>query len=265
MAPSSFEPVAYPTLQGKVAIVTGASRGIGASIAYELARRGADVMVTYTSATSDAKADAIVEQIRGLKQYSGRAAKICCDLRQPGSPKKIVDATLAAFSVDHIDILVNNAGVFTQLTLDKVTLDDYAQVYDVNVRAPILMAQAVLPYLGKRSRIINLSSIGGRIGRAGVTLYCSSKAALEGFTRALAGELGVQGHTVNAIAAGPVDTDMMAQSGDSLTETMKALTPLEHRVAEPVEIAVVVVGLCEDAGRWITGQTISASGGLQML
>ncbi|KIY48844.1 NAD(P)-binding protein [Fistulina hepatica ATCC 64428] len=265
MAPSSFEPVAYPTLQGKVAIVTGASRGIGASIAYELAGRGADVMITYTSASSDAKADAVVEQIRGLKQHSRRAAKICCDLRQPESPKKIVDATLAAFSVDHIDILVNNAGVLIQLTLDKITLDDYEQIYDVNVRAPMLMAQAVLPYLGKRSRIINVSSIAARLGYAGVTLYCSSKAALEGFTRSLAGELRAEGHTVNAIAAGPVDTEMMAQLDYSLLEAQNKLTPLEHRVAEPVEIAAVVVGLCEDAGRWITGQTISASGGFLML
>ncbi|KIY51599.1 NAD(P)-binding protein [Fistulina hepatica ATCC 64428] len=262
---SSFEPVAYPTLQGKVAIVTGASRGIGASIAHELARRGADVMVTYTSASSGAKADAVVEQIRGLKQHSGRAAKICCDLRQPDSPKKIVDATLAAFSVDHIDILVNNAGVLTERTLDKVTLEDYAQMYDVNVRAPMLMAQAVLPHLGRRSRIINLSSIAGRLGFARNTLYCSSKAALEGLTRALAGELGEQGHTVNAVAAGPVSTEMMSQVEGSLIELQSKLTPLEHRVAEPVEIAAVVVGLCEDTGRWITGQTISASGGSQML
>ncbi|KIY48843.1 NAD(P)-binding protein [Fistulina hepatica ATCC 64428] len=96
--------------------------------------------------------------------------------------------------------------------LDKITLDDYAQVYDVNVRAPILMAQAVLPHLGKRSRIINISSVAGRLGYGGATLYCSSKAALEGFTRSLAGELGAQGHTVNAIAPGPVVTEMMAQN-----------------------------------------------------
>ncbi|KIY51668.1 NAD(P)-binding protein [Fistulina hepatica ATCC 64428] len=261
---STFSESTYPVFQGKVAIVTGSSRGIGASIAYEFARRGAYVMITYTSSSSTPKVEALISKITALANGS-RAASIACDLRQLDSPQKIVDATFSAFGVSHIDILINNAGTIMEKPFADVTAQDFADVHDLNVRGTFMMTQAVAPHLRAPGRIINVSSIGARKGFGGFTVYASSKAAVEALTRVFAAELGPKGHTVNAVAPGPVASEMLDQLPESFVEAQRQQTPVEHRIGQPEDIAGIVMALCGEEGRWISGQTISASGGFLML
>ncbi|KAI5891136.1 NAD(P)-binding protein [Schizophyllum commune H4-8] len=252
------------TLSGKVAIVTGASRGLGEGIAYELAKRGAKVMITFTSTSSQARADTLVARIASLNNGSA-AASVRADLRLPESPAIILDATLAAFSTSTIDILVNNAGVEQHRPLTDVTPEDFAAVFDVNVRGALLMTRAVLPHLRAPGRIINVSSLGARRGWAGYTVYCASKAALEGFTRALAVEIGAAGHSVNAVAPGPTESDMLDTLSEEVIEAQKQRTPMQNRIGTADDIAQVVAWLAEEGSRWVTGQTISATGGAEMI
>lgn len=252
------------TLQGKVALITGASRsrGIGAQVAYELARRGAKVVATFTSPSSEKSVDELVKRIEQLQNGSA-AAKVQADLRHVDAPDKVVQATRSAFG-DHIDILVNNAGCDLVKGLGDISANDFSYVYDLNVRAVLLMSKAALPYLRAPGRIINVSSIGARIGFKDLSLYCSSKAAVEGMTRCFAAELGAQGHTVNTVNPGPVQTDMLDGIPKDRVEMTKKLTPVEYRLGTTDDIAQVVGFLSEESSRWITGQAISASGGFSM-
>ncbi|KIY46521.1 NAD(P)-binding protein [Fistulina hepatica ATCC 64428] len=254
----------YPVFQGKVAIVTGASRGIGASIAYEFARRGAYVMITYTSSSSAPKVEALISKITALVNGS-RAASIACDLRQLDAPQKIIDTTFSAFGVSHIDILINNAGVFMQKPFADVTAQDFADVHDLNVRGTFMMTQAVAPHLRAPGRIIHVSSGAERLGLVGFSVYASSKGAIGALARVFAAELGPKGHTVNAVAPGPVVSDMLDQIPEPFLEAQRQQTPVEHRLGQPEDIAAIIMALCGEEGRWISGQTISATGGLVML
>ncbi|KIY51672.1 NAD(P)-binding protein [Fistulina hepatica ATCC 64428] len=254
----------YLVFQGKIAIVTGASRGIGASIAYEFARRGAYVMITYTSSSSAPKVEVLISKITALANGS-RAASIASDLRQLGAPQKIIDATFSAFGVSHIDVLINNAGVFMQKPSADVTAQDFADVHDLNVRGTFMMTQVVAPHLRAPGRIINVSSVAGRLGLAGLSVYASSKAAIEALARVFAAELGPKGHTVNAVAPGPTASEMLDLLPKDFVEAQKQNTPVEHRLGQPEDIAGIVMALCGEEGRWISGQTISASGGILML
>ena len=163
-----------------------------------------------------------------------------------------------------IDILVNNAGVEVVKPLGEITPDDYAKVYDLNVRGTLLMTQAVLPYLNPKGRIINISSVGSRAGFPGLGLYCSSKAAIEGLTRCWAAELGKNGTTVNAVNPGPVESEMLTNIPKEIVEGQKKATPLENRVGTVEEVAAVVAWLAGEDSGWVTGQVISASGGWAM-
>jgi 3-oxoacyl-[acyl-carrier protein] reductase len=197
-------------LLGKVAIVTGASRGIGAGIALELAKRGAKVAITYTSSKSDAIVTDLVKQITEMNHHGGATTAIAikADLRIPSSAARIVEQTTHAFG-PHIDILVNNAGVELVKPVQDVSIDDFSFVYDLNVRAPMLMLQQVIPFLRAPGRIINISSVGARYGFKDLSTYCSSKAALEGMTRCWAAELGGAKHTVNTVNPGPVQSELL--------------------------------------------------------
>ena len=221
-------------------------------------------MITFTSASSQTRADALVQRIASLNNGSA-AASVRADLRLPESPAFILDATLAAFSTSTIDILVNNAGVEQHRQLTDVTPDDFAAVFDVNVRGALLMTRAVLPHLRAPGRIINVSSLGARRGWAGYTVYCASKAALEGFTRALAVEIGGAGHSVNAVAPGPTESDMLDTLSEEVIEAQKQRTPMQNRIGTVDDIAQIVAWLAEESSRWVTGQTISATGGAEML
>ena len=206
--------------------------------------------------------DELVERIEQLQNGSA-ATKVKADLREVDAPQKIVQATRSAYG-DHIDILVNNAGCELVKGLGDISADDFSYVYDLNVRAVLLMSKAALPYLRAPGRIINVSSVGARLGFKDLSLYCSSKAAVEGMTRCFAAELSPQGHTVNAVAPGPVQTDVLDGIPKDIVEMQKKSTPVEYRQGTTDDIAQIVGFLSEENSRWITGQAISASGGFSM-
>ena len=148
--------------------------------------------------------------------------------------------------------------------LGDISVDDFSYVYDLNVRAVLLLSKEVLPFLRAPGRIINISSVGARSGFKDLSLYCSSKAAVEGMTRCFAAELGPRGHTVNTVNPGPVQTDVLDGIPKDLIEMQKKSTPVENRLGTTDDIAQIVAFLAEENSRWITGQAISASGGFSM-
>ena len=218
--------------------------------------------MTFTSASSEKSVDELVKRVEQLENGSA-AAKIQVDLRQVDAAKTIVQASRSAFG-DHIDILVNNAGVELVKGLGDISVDDFSYVYDLNVRAVLLLSKEVLPFLRAPGRIINISSVGARSGFKELSLYCSSKAAVEGMTRCFAAELGPQGHTVNTVNPGPVRTDVLDGIPKDIIEMQKKLTPVENRLGTTDDIAQIVAFLAEENSRWITGQALSASGGFSM-
>lgn len=256
------------TLSGKTAIVTGASRGIGYGIAYELARRGANVFITYNSPSSTSAVEGLISNIDALKN-GAKAASIRADLHQPDSAAEIVKGALEAFPAasqgkTFIDILVNNAAVISFKPITEVTPDEFAYVYNLNVRAPILLVAAVLPYLRRPGRIINISSMTASFGHSNTPLYGSSKAAVEGLTRCMAVDLGKEGHIVNAVMPGGVETDMLAGFPQEALNRSREQTPLERRFGTVEEVADVVATMAEHSTRWVTGQIIKATGGCGM-
>jgi len=252
----------FQTLAGKVAIVTGSSRGLGATMATDLAKRGAKVVITYTSPNSKSKAEELVKEIKSYGNGSDAIA-VGGDLGQVGTPDHIVKQTLEAFG-PKIDVLVNNAGVEIQKPMVEITAEDHDKLYNVNVRAPHLMTRAVAPHLRTPARIINLSSIGARSKFENCSLYISSKSALEGATRVWAEEFGKSGTTVNAVAPGPVQSDMLANFPQKLIDMQKEATAVERRLGTPQDIANIVAWLAGNESGWVSGQTINASGGYTM-
>ncbi|KAF2717548.1 NAD(P)-binding protein [Polychaeton citri CBS 116435] len=248
------------TLNGKVAIVTGASRGIGESIALGLAARGAKIVLTYSSDRSKPAAEAIVRRI--ADESNSEAIHVQCDLTSTEAPSKIVEAAVGVFG--HVDILVNNAAMISGSKVEEITAEHFDEVFHLNVRAPLLMVQAVLPHLHRPGRIVNISSVGARAGFPGVGTYAASKAALEGYTRNWATELGSDGTTVNAVNPGPVESEMLDQVPASIKEPQKQATPVEKRCGKPEEIANIVAWLASEESSWVTGQCISATGGYAM-
>ncbi|KAI0412141.1 3-ketoacyl-acyl carrier protein reductase [Xylaria grammica] len=252
-------------LSGKLAVVTGGSRGIGEAIALELAARGASVVITYVSARSEARVKEICARIEALP-HKPAAHSIRVDLSTLEAPETVV-ASLRAWRGDNdlaVGILVNNAGVENVRGLGEITVADYDAVFNLHVRGVILLTQALLPYLAKNGRIINIGSVGGRSAFQRLGLYCASKAALEGLTRCWAGELGANGTTVNCVCPGPVASELLDNVPKEIVDGQKATTPLEKRLGTVEEIANVVAGLAGRDGAWITGQSISASGGWAM-
>ncbi|KAH6647356.1 dehydrogenase [Truncatella angustata] len=251
-------------LQGKIALVTGASRGIGEGIALELANRGASVVLAYASPRSEEKISNLTAKI-GALSHKPAVHAVRADLGSVEGPGDII-ANLLQWTDNklHLDILVNNAGVERVKSLSEIQVEDYNAVYDLNVRGIILLTQAVLPYLNPKARIINLSSVGSRAGFKNLSLYSSSKAALEGLTRCWAAELGGNGTTVNCVNPGPVQSEMLDNIPKEIVEMQKAQTPIQNRLGTVEEIADIVAGLAGKDGAWITGQAISASGGSAM-
>jgi NAD(P)-dependent dehydrogenase (short-subunit alcohol dehydrogenase family) len=242
------------SLDGKHALVTGASRGIGAGIARALDAVGARVALT-----SRSRAD--LEQV--AKDLQHDPVIIEGNLRDEAAPKEIADAALAALGA--VDVLVNNAATAARLA----TVDTDAALIDemlaVNVRAPLLLIAALVPSMteGGGGSVINLSSVSGVVGTPRRAAYAASKGALDAATRSLAIELGPAGIRVNAVAPGVVDTALWEKNKavPGVFETIEQQTPL-RRWAQPDDIADVVVFLASDAARFITGETISADGGM---
>ncbi|HZF35595.1 MAG TPA: glucose 1-dehydrogenase [Candidatus Angelobacter sp.] len=242
-------------LEGKVALVTGGSRGIGAAIARRLAQDGAKVAVNYSSSKQAAEA-----VVRTIKEDGGEAVLAPGDVSAKDGPAKIAAAARDAFG--RIDILVNNAGVLDVATLPDATPEHFEKVFAVNVFGVAEMTRAAAPHLPDGGRVINTSSIGARAAIPGLSAYIASKAAVDALTRSFAAELGPRGITVNAVAPGTTDTDMLIRDPKFLDEAI-AKTPL-GRVGQPADIAGTVAFLASADAGWVTGQVIDASGGLRV-
>ncbi|KAK5624838.1 hypothetical protein RRF57_000554 [Xylaria bambusicola] len=226
----------------------------------ELARRGATVVITYISTKSETRVKEICARIEALP-HKPSAHGIQADLSSLTGSELVTSSFLAwRGNSPSIDILVNNAGVETVRDLGQITINDYDTVFNLNVRGVILLTQALLPYIAKNGRIINVGSVGGRSAFKSLSLYCASKAALEGLTRCWAAELGSSGTTVNCVCPGPVQSELLDNIPQDIVERQKATTPLGNRLGTIEEIANVVAGLAGKDGAWITGQVISVSG-----
>ncbi|MGN0466757.1 MAG: 3-oxoacyl-[acyl-carrier-protein] reductase [Lachnospiraceae bacterium] len=243
-------------LKGKVAIVTGASRGIGRQIALTLASYGANVVVNYNGSLEKAKevANEIEEMGREALLFQGNVADM-------DAMKEMVKETTKKFG--RIDILVNNAGITKDNLLMAMKEEEFDQVIDTNLKGSFVCMKQVIRTMMKQryGRIINLSSVSGRMGNAGQVNYSASKAGVIGMTKALAKEVGSRGITVNAVAPGFIDTDMTAVLKDEVKEAIMAGIPLK-RVGKPEDIAEAVAFLASDKASYITGQVLSVDGGM---
>ena len=240
-------------LNGKRALVTGASRGIGAAIALALAENGADVAFTYQHSAE--KAEAVAKRIESVGR---RAIALEADSADPEAIARAVNR--AADVLGGIDILVNSAAIGNAGTIADMDMGHYQALMDINVRAPVLYAKAVMPHLGEGGRIVTIGSVlGERVPFPGVTAYAMSKAALNALTRGLSRELGPRGITVNLVQPGPTDTDANPADG-AAADFQRSLTSL-GRYAEPREIASAVVFLASPAASMITGAILTADGG----
>lgn len=245
-------------LKDKVAIVTGASRGIGREIAITLARYGAKVIVNYCG--SKEKAEEVVSLI---KSEGGVATAYQGDVADSEAMKQMFADVLQEYK--SIDILVNNAGITRDNLILKMSDDEFNSVIDTNLKGVYYCLKQVSRIMLKQKsgRIINISSIAGVIGNAGQINYSASKAGVIGMTKALARELGSRGITVNAVAPGFIKTDMTDKLPDAIKDTYVNQIPLK-RFGEVSDIAETVAFLASDKAAYITGQTISVDGGMQM-
>jgi 3-oxoacyl-[acyl-carrier protein] reductase len=245
-------------LTGKVAVVTGASKGIGSAIAKHLAAAGASVVVNYAS--SKEGADKVVSTIT---QAGGRAIAVGASVAKEADVARLFVETKKAYG--KIDILVNNAGVFGLAPLDTVTVEEYYRQFDTNVLGLLLVTKAAVPLFPETGgSIVNISSIASTLAAATNAIYSGTKGAVDSITKVLAKELGPKNIRVNAINAGVVNTEGMATAGHLSSDIAKriiATTPL-GRIGEPGDIALPAVFLASDDARWITGETIYVSGGL---
>jgi 3-oxoacyl-[acyl-carrier protein] reductase len=250
----------YKSLQGRIAIVTGGSRGIGAGIALEFGKRGANVLITYNKASTQAS-----EVIGQLISIGVDADGIQASGSDRGSPRRIVAKAVEKWG--HIDIIVNNAGAGDDCLLADMTHEIWDKVLDCNLRFPTFLVKEAIPHFGTAPRIVNISSVIARMGGSYTTAYCTTKAALEGVTKVWAQELGQKyGATVNCVNPGPVRTDMWLRDTDQAVldewESKMKEIPAGARIAEVDDIAQIVAFLSEEASRWSTGSTVNANGGL---
>ncbi|HRF00199.1 MAG TPA: glucose 1-dehydrogenase [Pirellulaceae bacterium] len=249
------------TLSGKTALVTGASKGIGAGIARELAGRGAAVVVNYAS--DRAGAEQVVESIVA---DGGRATAIGADVANPDEVARLIDGTLRAFG--RIDILVNNAGVYRAMPIEELTAEEFRRELDINLLGPMLVVRESLRGFGPDGgSIINIGSGASRSHPAGYAIYAASKAGLDAVTGVLAKELAPRRLRVNSVNPGATLSDGTRSAGlygtgSELERQLVSLTPL-GRVGTPADIARVVAFLASDDAGWLTGEVILASGGLR--
>jgi 3-oxoacyl-[acyl-carrier protein] reductase len=245
-------------LSGKTALVTGASRGIGRASAMALAKAGAQVLVHYSS--GEKEADAVVAEIR---KDGGRAEKLSADLRQADGPHTLAKKVRAIVG-DRLDILVANAGISKAASIEDTKVEDFDNLFAVNVRAPFFLVQQLLPVLCKDSNIIFTSSLAARASVGTLSAYGATKGAIDTLVKHFASALGPRGIRVNAVAPGVVETDMSnfakTEAGREVTLGMQAL----KRVAQPDDIGAVVAFLASDDARWITGDSVHVDGGSKL-
>lgn len=243
-------------LTGKVALVTGGSRGIGRAIAEKLAGQGASVVVNYN--TNQHAADEVVE---GIRAHGGEAIAVQGDVRHPEDARNLVKTTLDAFG--RLDILVNNAGTTRDNLLALMKEADWDLVLDTNLKGAYNVTKAAIrPMMKQRSgRIINITSVAGVAGNPGQANYSAAKAGLIGFTKSVAKELGARNITANAVAPGYVPTDLTANLPEELIQQAIKLTPL-GRLGTVEDVANVVAFLASDEAGFITGQVLRVDGGM---
>jgi 3-oxoacyl-[acyl-carrier protein] reductase len=243
---------------GKIALVTGASRGIGRATALALAEAGAQVLVHY--ARNVGEADAVVEQIRA---GGGKAEAIGADLAAPDGPAELA-RQVRAIAGERLDILVSNAGIAKSASIEATTIEDFDRLYAVNVRAPFFLVQQLLPLLGEGSSVIFTSSRAAQAVVGTLAAYAATKGAINTLVKHLAAALGTRGIRVNAVAPGIVATDMSTitktEEGRDYTLGIQAL----KRVAQADDIAGAIVFLASDAARWITGDILAVDGGSKL-
>jgi 3-oxoacyl-[acyl-carrier protein] reductase len=245
-------------LTGKVAIVTGASKGIGAGIAKALAAEGAAVVVNYAS--SKEGADHVVDDI---SKAGGKAVAVGADVSKAAEAQALVDAAVRHFG--RLDVLVNNSGIFRFAPLEGITEEDFHDHFNINVLGPLLTSQAALKYLSQGGSIINVGSLITRLPAPNSVIYTATKGALDVITRVLAAELGPKQIRVNSINPGMVVTEGAISGGFIGSDMEKELvgrTPL-GRVGQPDDIAAVAVFLASDESRWVTGEVLGVGGGLK--
>lgn len=245
-------------LAGKTALVTGASRGIGRATALALAKAGAQVLVHYSNG-EHAAAD-VVAEIRAL---GGNAEKVAADLSKRDGAHQLASKVRGIIGA-RLDILIANAGVSKAVSIDGTTVEDFDNLFAVNVRAPFFLVQQLLPAMCKGSTVVLLSSLAARASVGTLSAYAATKGAIDTLVTHFAADLGKRGIRVNAVAPGVVETDMSnfakTDAGRSVTLGMQAL----QRVAQPDDIAEAVVFLASDAARWMTGDTLRVDGGSKL-
>ena len=246
------------SMNGKTAVVTGGSRGIGRAICLELARRGANVVFSY--AGNAAAAEKTLEELRAL---GVEARAVQGNVTDPAAAKTLIDT--AVKELGGIHILVNNAGITRDGLAMSMKDEDFDAVIETNLKGAYLcMKAAIRPMMRARyGRIVNMSSVVALRGNAGQINYCASKAGLIGMTKSLAKEMGARGITVNAVAPGYISTDMTAALPDAAKEAMLATVPV-GRAGTPEDVAAAVAFLASEEAGYITGQVLSVDGGMGM-
>jgi 3-oxoacyl-[acyl-carrier protein] reductase len=255
---SGSEGTIMSKLAGKVAVVTGASKGIGAAIAKAFAAEGAQVVVNYAS--SQAGADAVVHAITAA---GGTAIAVLGDVSKAEQAKGLVEAAIKEFG--HLDVLVNNSGVYEFGAIEEITEDHYRRMFDVNVLGVLLTTQAAVKHFGDGGSVINISSAVTSLAPPTSSVYTGTKGAVDAITSVLANELGPRKIRVNAILPGIVETEGTHTAGfvgSDFERNAVAQTPL-GRVGQPDDIADVAVFLASDDARWLTGERLTASGGFR--
>jgi 3-oxoacyl-[acyl-carrier protein] reductase len=241
-------------LEGKIALITGGSRGIGAAIAKRLAADGAKVAITYTKG-----ADAAASVVKEIERAGGKALAIQADAADAGAGKAAVEKTVATFG--RLDVLVNNAGTAIPKTFEEATLEEMDRVLDINVRGVFVATQAALKHMKSGARIIMIGSAAGeRVVVPGLVPYAATKGAVKIFTQALSREVGSRGITVNNVQPGPIDTELNPGSGD-WSVPQKAATALD-RYGKVDEVAALVAFVAGPESSYITGANLTVDGGM---
>jgi 3-oxoacyl-[acyl-carrier protein] reductase len=240
-------------LEGKIALVTGGSRGIGAAIAKRLAADGANVAITYTKG-----ADAAVSVVKEIERAGGKAIAIQADAADAGAVEAAVEKTVATFG--QLDVLVNNAGTAIPKTFEETTLEELDRLIDINVRGTFVATQAALKHMKSGGRIIMIgSSVGERVVVPGLVPYSATKGAVKMFSQGLSREVGSRGITVNNVQPGPIDTDLNPAAGEWAVP-QKAATALD-RYGHVEEVAALVAFVAGPEASYITGANLTVDGG----
>jgi 3-oxoacyl-[acyl-carrier protein] reductase len=245
-------------LNGKTALVTGASRGIGRSAALALAEAGAEVLVHYGRSATEAEA-----VVSGIHAAGGQAQAVGADLAAPDGPMDLA-RQVRAITGERLDILIANAGIAKTVSLEETTIADFDALFAVNVRAPFFLVQQLLPVLKEGSSVVFTSSLAAHAAVGELAAYAATKGAIDTLVKHFAAALGPRGIRVNAVAPGVVATEMSSfaktDEGRDATEAMQAL----KRVAQPEDISGAIVFLASDAAHWVTGDTLRVDGGSKL-